>query len=147
MVQVNFLSLRINRYYLTCKSLQVAETFAFGMDNEDDEDEDEDALEEDEDEDADEEEIEQDRQIEAEGLENRGTDQHNEPKDGSESEFEITSLKGLAYLDCCLTVCDASNIMNQHKSIKRVQVGSPRSVMSRTFLCNNSNSLPVKFLK
>ena len=148
MVQVNFLSSRIGRdlIWLANLDLQVAETFAFG---EADEDEDEDEVEDDEDEDEDavEGEIEQNGQIEAEVLENEGTDQDDEPKDGSESEFEITSLKGLAYLDCCLTVCDASNIMNQHKSIKRVQVGTPRSVMSRPYLCYNSNSLPVKFLK
>ena len=41
---------------------------------------------------------------------------------------QFKSLKGLAELDCCVTVVDASNLITQLNSIKRVQVGSFRQL-------------------
>lgn len=35
---------------------------------------------------------------------------------------KLTSLKGLAELDCCVTVVDASNMIAQLNSIQRVKV-------------------------
>ena len=41
---------------------------------------------------------------------------------------QFKSLKGLAELDCCVTVVDASNLITHLNSIKRVQVGSFRQL-------------------
>lgn len=55
-----------------------------------------------------------------------------------EPKLPLTSLKGLAELDCCVTVIDASNMLAQLNSIKRVQVNSP---FPPIFNCGQQHSL------